>query len=84
MISYEGLLQKLNKGNNFPASLPGWNKSGRNFRFSESCGIIKTKKKRFPRLFASLRKKCGKFAEKMRKKQAIFADKNPGFRNPVI
>ena len=40
MISYEGPLQKLNKGNNFPASLPGWNKSGRNFRFSESCDII--------------------------------------------
>ena len=72
MISYEGLLQKLNKGNNFPASLPGWNKSGRNFRFSESCGIIKTKKKTiFPSLCPA--------AEKSRKKQAIFADKNPGF-----
>lgn len=44
MISYEGLLQKLNKGNNFPASLPGWNKSGRNFRFSESCDIIQVER----------------------------------------
>lgn len=50
MISYEGLLQKLNKGNNFPVSLP----------------------------------RRGKNAEKTRKKQAIFADENPGFRKPVI
>ena len=78
MISYEGLLQKLNKGNNFPASLPGWNKSGRNFRFSESCGIIKTKKKTiFPSLCLAaekMRKKCGK-------NRPFLQTKNPVFEN---
>lgn len=76
MISYEGLLQKLNKGNNFPASLPGWNKSGRNFRFSESCGIIKTKKKTiFPSLCLAaekMRKKCGKNRPFLRTKNPVF------------
>lgn len=75
MISYEGLLQKLNKGNNFPASLPGWNKSGRNFRFSESCGIIKTKKKTIFQLLCP----GGIKVENKWKISGIKVDKKPGF-----
>ena len=52
MISYEGLLQKLNKGNIFPASLPGWNKSGQKPRFLKTCDIIEVDGKHICGLFS--------------------------------